>query len=312
MIWIFRALAAFVFTVFASVGFTYLLRYYEIAAREATRGTRTPVNRDRILRGIGAWARESGVWLGIFCLHPLGLLPRPRIRSGAWLPVNGEKRFGRPVLLVPGYSMNRGCYTLLKERLERAHRPTLAIDFPSRKTIEEMAETLAAGVMELKSATGADKIDLICHSRGGLIAHWWMHRMGGAAHVDRIVTMGTPFSGTRIGAFGFGPSPLQMFPGTEFIRTLAGIPLDPRVTFYAVNGESDAFILPQGNDELPAPGRNIRVPGLGHLGLLLSAAAWAQVHAALRRTTEDDFVITGFEDESQDQAAERAIAGFGR
>lgn len=312
MIWIFRALAAFVFTVFAGCGFTFVLRFYEIAARDAVRGIRTPLDRRRLIAGTGAWARESGVWLAIFAMHPLGLLPRPRIRSGAWLPVAGEKRFGRPVLLVPGYSMNRSCFLLFSGRLERAHRPTLSIDFPSRKTIEEMAETLAAGVMELKAATGADKVDLVCHSRGGLVAHWWIHKMGGAAHVDRVVTMGTPFSGTKIVAFGFGPSTQQMFPGTEFLRTLAGIPLDPRVTFYAVNGEADNFMLPQNVDELPSPGRNIRLSGLGHLGLLISPGAWAQVHTALRRTAEDDFVLTGYDDETQDQAAERAIAGFGR
>lgn len=312
MIWIFRLVAAVIFGVFASAGFTSLLRFYEIAARDATRGIRTPIDRERLARGIGAWAREAGMWLATGACAPLGFLPRPRIRSGAWLPVAGEKRFGRPVVLVPGYSLSRASFLLLKSRLELSHRPVLALDFPSHKTIEESCDTLAAGVMELKNATGSDKVDLICHSRGGLVARWWIHKLGGAAHVERVVTLGTPHGGTRIAAFGIGPSMLQMFPGSELIRTLSGIPLDPRVTFYSVNAEVDTFVLPQGNDELPSPGRNIRIPGVGHLGLLLSAAAWAQMHAALRRTAEDDFVITGFEDESQDQAAERAIAGFGR
>lgn len=312
LLFLFRLVAVVVFGVFAVTGFLFVLRYYEGAAKDAVLGVRRPIDRARIAAGLGAWARESGANLLHAIVWPLGLFPRPRIRHGAWLPVEREVRHGNPVLLAPGYAMNRACFRLMRPRLEASKRPALPIDFPWGKSIEELADVLGAGAAELKAATGSAKIDLVCHSRGGLVALWWIHKMGGADHVERVVLLGTPVSGTKAGAFALGPTAFQMLPGCELLRSLAAIPLDPRVTFYAVNGDAEAIVIPPGNDELPAPGRNIRLEGVGHMGLLFSATAWHQVHAALRRTLEDEAPVRGFEDETQDQAASRAIAQFGR
>lgn len=312
ILFLFRLVALEVLCVFGATAFTFVLRFYEQSAKDAAAGVRRPLDRQRIAEGLGAWAREAGLNLAHVFLWVSALLPRPRIRSGAWIPVEGEIRHGLPVLLVPGYGMNRGCLRLLAQRLEATHRPVLCIDFPFGKTIEELAEILAAAAQELKSATGSEKIDVVAHSRGGLVAAWWIQKQGGASFVERLVTLGTPWSGTKIAAFGIGPSVLQMFPASALIRALSAVPLDPHVVFYAVNGAFDSMMLPPGTDDIPAPGRNIRLEGVGHMGLLLSIAAFQQIHGALRRKVEDEAKIAGFDDESTADAAERALAQFGR
>lgn len=45
---------------------------------------------------------------------------------------------------------------------------------------------------------GACPIDVICHSRGGLVASWWMHVVDLPARPKRCVFVGSPLSGTNL------------------------------------------------------------------------------------------------------------------
>ena len=311
MIHLFRILAIGLASVAVFTGFLHLILYYEKAALDGARGVRQPWSRVRIARALSAWARETGCLLAVLVTYPAAILPRGRMRPGAWLPEKNEVRYGAPVLVVPGYFFNRSSLELLRRRLEEARRPALVIDLPRWKSIPQLAEALAAAVTELKAATGAEKVDLVCHSRGGVVARWWIHHRGGAQHVERCVTLGTPHAGTKTAAFGFGPSMLDLFPGSKVVQEIAAAPLHPDVKFIAVNGSEDAFVVPPGNDALPAPGVTIRVPDVGHCGLLYSATVWRSVHLALRRPSEDAAEYdAGFEDETADEAALRALAGF--
>ncbi len=304
----FRLLFALVAGVFATTALMHLIRFYEETAADGANGIRKPLSLARLTRGLSAWAREAGVNLLLIPLHVQGWLPRGRLRQGSWLPIEREVRFGCPVLVVPGYGMTRGTLSLLRRRLEEAQRPALAIDLPLWKPFPALVEALHNAAMELKRATGSEKIDLVCHSRGGLVATWWIQHGGGEAHVERIVCLGSPIQGTKIAAFAMGPSALDMFPGSRTVREVAAKPLDPGVRWFAVNGGADGLMVPPGTDELPAPGYNVRVPGVGHNGLLLSATVWKAIHILLRRPAEQvEGIDAGFEDETVDEAALRAI-----
>lgn len=297
-----------VMAVFAGTALAHLIHFYEAANADGAKGIRHPLTRTRIGKGLSAWARESAVNLLMIPLHMRGWLPRGRLRQGSWLPGEREVRYGAPVLIVPGYGMSRGTLSLLRQRLEEARRPALAIDLPLWKPFPALVEALGNAVSELKRATGAEKVDLVCHSRGGLIAAWWIQHGGGAAHVERIVCLGAPIAGTKMAAFAIGPSAVALFPGSVVCRDVAGKPLDPSVRWFAVNGGSDGLMVPQKTDDLPPPGFNIRVPGVGHNGLLVSATVWKAIHIFLQRPAEViDGVDIGFENESVDEAALRAI-----
>lgn len=320
MIHLFRFVLVFLAVNSAIVGLTFLFRFYEaeseaaLAGRDADGGadpSRRRFTADRLARGLGAWARETALLSGLLLWWPTAILPRPRPRPGSWLPGPREVRLGVPVLLVPGYSFNRATLELLRRRLEAAHRPALAIDLPLRRSIPELAALIETAAIELKAATGAERIDLVCHSRGGVAAHWWLRKEGGAAHVERCVTLGSPLAGTRLAAFAFGPSGRDLMPGSDVCRALDVAPLPAEVRFHAVNGGAESFVLPPGNDDLRAPGVTVRIHHVGHCGLLVNAGVWHAIHAALRRRGEaalDDG--DAWEDESTDEAAVRAIARF--
>lgn len=297
---------------FATGALLHLLLFYERSNLDAQRGERRPLSLERLRFGLGAWARESGLHVVMAGFWISGVLPRGKLRSGAWLPREGEQRPGRPVLLVPGYAMNRGTLKLLAWRLEETGRPALAISLPYWKSVEELAHHVAEAVGELKRATGAEKVDVIAHSRGGVITRYFIQKMRGHEDVERFVTLGTGHKGTKVAAFGFGPSILAQFPGSSLLTDLASKPLDPGVEWHAINGGEDCMILPPGNDELPSPGRNVRVPRLGHTALLFSSASWMWVRAALRRSEAEGLENETAEQETADEAAARTLAQLAR
>jgi pimeloyl-ACP methyl ester carboxylesterase len=79
-------------------------------------------------------------------------------------------------------------------------------NYNSYRGIQMAAETLHAlisGLDRLSTSETGDKgtlehrqFDLICHSMGGLVGRAFTFRQGACAYVKRIVTLGTPHSGT--------------------------------------------------------------------------------------------------------------------
>jgi len=44
------------------------------------------------------------------------------------------------------------------------------------------------------------KVDIVAHSRGGLVARWWLEGFAGAARTERVVLVGSPLAGTSLAA----------------------------------------------------------------------------------------------------------------
>jgi triacylglycerol esterase/lipase EstA (alpha/beta hydrolase family) len=95
--------------------------------------------------------------------------------------------------------------------LDFTYGPFLAFDEIARRFDRYLREHVPPGV----------RISLVGHSLGGLVARWWVQELGGAADVDRIVTMATPHAGTRSARFGFGPLARALVPESEVIARLA-------------------------------------------------------------------------------------------
>ena len=56
------------------------------------------------------------------------------------------------------------------------------------------ANDLKTLVQKIKTRTGADKVDIVAHSLGGIVSRIYLSQ-GGAADVDTYITLGTPFYG---------------------------------------------------------------------------------------------------------------------
>ena len=83
--------------------------------------------------------------------------------------------------------------------LELRHRQPRAGLAP----VDRYPESVHAAVERLRRATGAERVTLVCHSMGGLVARAYLRAHGHHA-VARVVTIDTPHHGTLFARFGKG------------------------------------------------------------------------------------------------------------
>ena len=108
-------------------------------------------------------------------------------------------------------------------------------------------ELVHAAVERLRRATGAERITLVCHSMGGLVARAYLRAHGHHA-VARVVTIDTPHHGTLFARFGKGHNTRQMRLACEFVRRLAES--DEPVEFVCFASQHDNLIVPRDNQVL--------------------------------------------------------------
>ena len=162
---------------------------------------------------------------------------------------------GTPILLLHGMIDNRAIFTLLTRRL-RAHGFTRVRTLnysPTTNDIRAAAENLAAEVEALVAESGHERIHVVGHSLGGLIARYYVQRLGGDARVRTLVTLGTPHHGTL--AAHLVPARLgrQLRPGSDLYREL-DLPAPGFATrVVAYWSDLDQLIVPHDNARLAHP-----------------------------------------------------------
>lgn len=193
------------------------------------------------------------------------------------LPPSGKRP---PLLLVHGYACSRGAWWWLRRRLEAAGWVVATINLePIYANIDDYVEPLARRIDEVLAATGAERLILVGHSMGGLVARAFLRRHG-SARVARLVTLGTPHAGSELARIGLGRNGRQMEPGNPWLRDLAQ-PV-PAVDTVAIYSRHDNYVMPQANLELPGAS-NRPVDGMGHLAMLFSPRLAAVLLAALEK-----------------------------
>lgn len=269
------ALALTVLSVLA-LGGIYLVRFYELATGGQVRPM--PVRRLQAAslgRSISAFAREWAASVMLVAMRPLG-----------WGGAVG--RFGPthagglpPVVMIEGYLMNRSCFLPLVSRLRRIGRTVYTVNVPTLAPFEEQASRLAAAVTDVVRETGIQRVDLVGFSLGGVVARYFVERMGGHERVGRVVTIASSHNGTRAATLAIGASGRDAVPGSEALADLHAAGFSEGVTYTSIHSMFDPFVLPPQSAHLPPPATNVEVPDTGHSALLFSRRAGNAVVEAL-------------------------------
>jgi hypothetical protein len=107
--------------------------------------------------------------------------------AGGWLPTacrRCRQAAGRPgarppVLLVHGYGCSRAAWWWLRRRLEGAGWTVATISLePIYGSIDDYVEPLARRIDAVLAETGAERLLLVGHSMGGLVARAYLQRYG--------------------------------------------------------------------------------------------------------------------------------------
>ena len=178
---------------------------------------------------------------------------------------------GPPVLLIHGYGCNGGYWTQLSALLRQAHVSHDAIDLePVAAPIDDYVPLVRCALESLRTASGSERVIIVAHSMGGLVARAYL-RVHGSAHIARVITLGTPHHGTRLASFGVGRNAAQMRcsaadAGGWLITLAGGESGSRRALFTSLFSHHDNIIAPQTSCHLPGA-KNIEFGGIGHVAL---------------------------------------------
>ena len=108
------------------------------------------------------------------------------------LLVSNIEAAGTPILLVHGIVSNRSIFTLLRRGLtRRGFSNVFAMNYLTvSNDVRAAAAGLSVEVERIVEETGFERIHIIGHSLGGLIARYYVTRLGGDARVHTLITLG--------------------------------------------------------------------------------------------------------------------------
>jgi pimeloyl-ACP methyl ester carboxylesterase len=174
--------------------------------------------------------------------------------GGAASPAAGYPAQDRPgpVLLVPGYGGQTGSLRVLAARIRAAGRRAIIVGLPGSGTGSLITD---AGVLnaavERALHSGAPSVDVVGYSAGGVVTLLWAREDDGSHKARRVVTLGSPFHGTRLAAAaeGFVPGACpaacqQLVPGSAFLAQLDHTPVPVRPRWLSLWTTDDEVVMP--------------------------------------------------------------------
>jgi pimeloyl-ACP methyl ester carboxylesterase len=288
------------------------------AGRAAARGLRTVASPDG-LRGTGT---ELAWMAAHVALYPLGFRTRPagtneRHRLDG-LPSEQRDRppgvpepGSTPILLVHGMVGNGSIFTVLRRALcRRGFGPVHTVNYsPFTRDVREAARLLGRQVETLCDRTGYERVHVIAHSLGGLVARYYVQLLGGDARVHTLVTLGAPHRGTHAAHLLPVRLARQLRPGSDLLAELDAPVHGCQTRFVAIWSDLDQLIYPKEHARLEHPdlaARNVLLPCSGHMSLPIDRRAVREVARALTHLHTD-----GSTDPDADVAADVSADGAG-
>jgi pimeloyl-ACP methyl ester carboxylesterase len=251
-------------------------------------------------------AREASASLLSFGMWPLGLLtpgaaprwsdpvaPRPAAHRRRHEPVGGN-RSPAPVVLVHGYGGNRTGLSVLARRLRAAGISDLhAFEYnPFAGDLHALANRLGGHLDDLRDQLGVERIQVVGHSLGGLLARYAVQVLG-VSGVATCATVSSPHGGVELVRFlppVLTPAPftagVQLRADSAFMTLLRSSARPLATRFVSCYSDLDV-IVPARRAEIVEPeldATNVLVPGHGHHSLLLSAELGSVLTDHLRRS----------------------------
>ncbi|MFI0898792.1 esterase/lipase family protein [Streptomyces sp. NPDC020983] len=243
-----------------------------------------------------ATAADLAVLARHLVLYPTGMFPEHEhleARESGRADAHGRARAAAaartrpPVLLLHGFVDNRSAFSVLRRSLHEHGWPQVqALNYsPLIGDIRTAAEMLGRHVEEVCARSHRRRVDIVGHSLGGLIARYYVQRLGGDHRVRTLVTLGTPHAGTRAVPV-LAPHPIirQLRPGSGVLQELAAPSPGCRTRFVAFWSDLDQLMIPVEAARLvhpDLPAENVQVSGVGHLALPVHGTVVTEIRRAL-------------------------------
>ncbi len=185
----------------------------------------------------------------------------PPRRFGA-VPATYAAGSKRPVVLLPGVYETWHFLRPIANALSRNGHPVHAMLAMGRNR-DPIPETAAVVAREIAALDLRD-VALVAHSKGGLIGKHLMALDDPEGRIDRLVSVATPFGGSKLARYAVGSTLRAFLPGDPVILNLtAEEAVNARITSIYPRFDPN---IPEGSRLDGA--RNIEVPIVGHFRIL--------------------------------------------
>ncbi len=254
--------ALFIAAIFGGILITFAFAWVVNAGREpALMDGR--FTRSSLLFAARLVSMETFYYLLTLLTFPLGFLPQKRVRHRE--PI---ERTGIPTLLLHGLFYNRASWWWICRSLKRRGVGAVyTMNVPMWRHPDLATETVAKKIDELRIALGVDRINIVGHSMGGVVARRFIQLGDGAQKVAVCVLLGAPNSGSILAPLAISPMGKELIPGSSLLRELDGAPIPEEVRFLAIYSRHDNLVLPFESGRMEGVS-NIELSGMGHAGLL--------------------------------------------
>jgi triacylglycerol lipase len=212
------------------------------------------------------------------------------------LLISDVEAAGTPILLVHGMVDNRSIFTVLRRALRRRGfgRVWTLNYHVLTQDLRAAARRLEQAVEAICEETGYERIHVIGHSMGGIIARYYVQRMAGDQRVHTLVTLGSPHGGTRAARLLPRGVCRQLRPNSDVIVEL-GSPLEHcRTRFLCFWSDLDVLISPKHAARIDHPGLNVRnvfVRGVGHMSLPIDGRVTREIANTLAQLDSDGSTV---------------------
>ena len=188
-----------------------------------------------------------------------------------------------PVLLLHGLFDNQASWFWFKRKLkQQGIGNVVSLNLSSWHNEEVLTELLAKRVDELRHQLGVNRVHLVGHSMGGMIARNYIQLRGGRDKVDCLICLGSPHHGSKLAPFSFVPLGKQLIPGCDFLTRLNAAEIPEEVALTNIYTGKDNMVLPNSNNHL-SWGEAVALDGMGHTSLIYRKAPIDATIAALRK-----------------------------
>jgi len=204
---------------------------------------------------------------------------------------------GTPIILLHGLVDNGSIFVGLRRTLRRrGFGRVITFNYsPFTSDLRSVAGDLGTLVERTCEETGYERVHVIGHSLGGLIARYYVQKLGGDDRVHTLCTLGTPHRGTF--AANLLPQRVvrQLRPSSELIEELDQPVSGLRTRFVAFWSDLDQLIVPKASARIEHPdlnARNIEAPGVGHMSLPINGKVVREITGLLAFLDEDGSTLT--------------------
>jgi triacylglycerol lipase len=245
---------------------TYILFWYE-TANSAYRDELARLSHGRtgswVTRGIVSSILSNMVTV---CTYPLGLISR------LWEPAPGSGASSPPVILIHGLYHNPSAWIRLRGQLKRAgYDRVYAFKYSSfRSDFQGVFRGLEQWITEIGRGFPGESVILVGHSMGGLLAKAYAAREDPSQgpRAQAVITLGTPFGGSKAVVFGIGNLARSLGFGGTLIHDLEGRQTPAEVPCIAFHSPVDNMVLPAESLRPPADWQEEVTAPLCHLAML--------------------------------------------